>query len=78
MNATFLSAEWRKLAIANYYVDPEILVPFLPYKTELDLWNGKCYISLVGFRFVNTKLKGFGIPFHKHFEEVNLKFLCSL
>ena len=74
MNSKFLTAEWRKLAIANYHVDSKLLIPFLPYKTELDIWNGKCYVSLVGFRFVNTKLKGFGIPFHKHFEEVNLRF----
>ena len=74
MKAKFLTAEWRKLAIANYSVDPKILLPYLPYKTELDLWNGKCYVSLVGFRFINTKLKGIYIPFHRHFEEVNLRF----
>src|ERR1700741_1211564 len=74
MKSRFLTAEWRKLAIANYIIDPQILKPFIPYKTELDLWNGKCYISLVGFRFINTKLRGFTIPFHRHFEEVNLRF----
>ena len=74
MASKFLTAEWRKLAIANYSVDPKILTPYLPYKTELDLWNGKCYVSLVGFRFINTKLKGISIPFHRHFEEVNLRF----
>src|SRR6478736_2670783 len=74
MNSTFLTAEWRKLAIANYVVDPKLLLPYLPYKTELDTWNGKCYVSLVGFRFVNTRLKGIPIPFHIHFEEVNLRF----
>jgi uncharacterized protein YqjF (DUF2071 family) len=74
MNSKFLTAEWRKLAIANYSVDPEILLPYLPFKTELDFWNDKCYVSLVGFRFINTKLKGLTIPFHRHFEEVNLRF----
>ena len=67
-------AEWKKLAIANYSVDPEILLPYLPYKTELDVWNNKHYLSLVGFRFINTKLKGIPIPFHRNFEEVNLRF----
>ena len=74
MNSVFLSAEWRKLAIANYSIDPEILLPYLPYKTELDFWNDKCYVSLVGFRFLNTKLKKVPVPFHRHFEEVNLRF----
>jgi uncharacterized protein YqjF (DUF2071 family) len=74
MKSTFLTAEWRKLAIANYSIDPKTLLPYLPYKTELDLWNGKCYVSLVGFRFMNTRLKRLPIPFHRHFEEVNLRF----
>lgn len=71
---TFLSAEWRKLAIVNYEIDTGILSKYLPYKTEIDLWNNTCYVSLVGFMFVNTKVKGVKIPFHVNFEEVNLRF----
>jgi len=70
----FLSAEWRKLALANYEVDKEILLKYLPPFTELDDWHGKYYVSLVGFMFIDTKLRGFGIPFHTNFEEVNLRF----
>ncbi|WP_113652738.1 YqjF family protein [Pedobacter namyangjuensis] len=73
-NNIFLSAEWRKLALANYEVDKEVLVKYLPPFTELDDWQGKYYVSLVGFMFINTKLRGFGIPFHGNFEEVNLRF----
>ncbi len=72
--SVFLSAEWRKLTIANYSISPEILNKYIPAGIELDLWNGKCYVSLVGFKFVNTKIKGFKIPFHVNFEEVNLRF----
>lgn len=72
--STFLSAEWRKLAIANYAIDPAILRPFVPYKTELDTWNNTCYVSLVGFMFLQTKLLGMKIPGHINFEEVNLRF----
>jgi uncharacterized protein YqjF (DUF2071 family) len=71
---SFLKAEWRKLALANYVIDKNLLVKYLPAGTELDLWNGNCYVSLVGFMFVNTKLLGIKIPFHSHFEEVNLRF----
>lgn len=71
---SFLNAEWRKLAIVNYEIDSYILSKYIPYGTDLDLWNGKCYISLVGFMFLNTKLLGFKIPFHVNFEEVNLRF----
>ncbi len=73
MSKPFLTAEWRKLIIINYEVDPNLLAPYLPFGTELDLYNGKCYLSLVGFMFVNTKVKGFKIPKHVNFEEVNLR-----
>lgn len=71
---SFLKAEWRKLVLANYEVRPELLQAYLPKGTELDYWNGTLYVSLVGFRFVNVKLLGIKIPFHTHFEEVNLRF----
>jgi uncharacterized protein YqjF (DUF2071 family) len=71
---SFLRAEWRKLALANYAVDPDLLKPYLPAGTELDLWEGRCYLSLVGFMFLNTRLLGVKVPFHVNFEEVNLRF----
>jgi uncharacterized protein YqjF (DUF2071 family) len=73
-NDIFLTAEWRKLILANYSVDKELLLPYLPPFTVLDDWQGKYYISLVGFMFLNTKLRGYGVPFHGNFEEVNLRF----
>lgn len=74
MNNTFLKAEWRKLIMASYEVDSEILKPYLPSGTEIDLWNDTCYISLVGFMFLNTRVLGIKIPFHTNFEEINLRF----
>ena len=60
--------------MANYEVDSEKLKPYLPYKTEFELWNSTCFVSLVGFMFLNTKVMGVKIPFHINFEEVNLRF----
>lgn len=74
MDKIFLTAEWKNLVMANYEVDPVILHPYLPAFTELDFFNGKCYVSLVGFMFEKVKIKGFSIPFHTHFPEVNLRF----
>lgn len=70
----FLSAEWKDLLFANYPVDPALLRPLLPYKTELDFYAGTCYCSMVGFLFAHTRLLGIPIPFHTTFEEVNLRF----
>ena len=74
MSKPFLTAEWKNLVMANYSIDADLLRPFLPAKTELDFYNGKTYVSLVGFLFANTRIKGIKIPFHVNFEEVNLRF----
>lgn len=74
MPKKFLTAEWNNLIMANYIIDPAILKPYLPPKTELDLYHGECYVSLIGFMFEQTKMLGLRIPFHVNFEEVNLRF----
>jgi uncharacterized protein YqjF (DUF2071 family) len=70
----FLAADWRWLAMLNYEMEPATLAPFVPAGTELDFWNGKTFVSLVGFMFQNTRVRGIPIPFHRNFEEVNLRF----
>lgn len=71
---TFLTTEWRHLAMLNYEVEPTVLEPYVPAGTELDTWNGKHYVSVVGLLFLNTRLYGMSIPFHRDFEEINLRF----
>ena len=70
----FLKAEWKNLALVNYEIDAEILEKYLPVGTEIDIWDNKCYVSLVGFMFKNTRVLGLKVPFHIDFEEVNLRF----
>ncbi|HEV8147067.1 MAG TPA: DUF2071 domain-containing protein, partial [Bryobacteraceae bacterium] len=70
----FLSAVWRDLVMLNYQVDPALLREFVPTGTELDTFEGRTYVSLVGFRFLGTRVRGIRIPFHQNFEEVNLRF----
>lgn len=70
----FLSAEWRYLAMLNYEIDAGILSEFVPRGTELDRWDGRVFLSLVGFRFLKTRVRGIPIPFHSNFDEVNLRF----
>lgn len=74
MSKTFLTAEWRKLVMANYAVPEGLLAPYPPRGTEFDFYDGRCYVSLVGFLFQKTRLKGLRVPFHVEFEEVNLRF----
>jgi uncharacterized protein YqjF (DUF2071 family) len=74
MSAIFMKAEWRRLIMANYPIDPAALRPFLPARTELDFWEGETYVSLVGFQFRKVRVRGLLIPFHTNFPEVNLRF----
>ncbi len=70
----FLTAEWRWLLMLNYEVDPALLAPLVPAGTELDAWGGKTVVSMVGFRFLKTRVLGMPIPLHRDFDEVNLRF----
>ena len=70
----FLSAQWRHLVLLNYVVDPQLLKVAVPAGTELDFWEGRTFVSVVGFRFLETRVLGLPIPFHRDFEEVNLRF----
>ncbi len=60
--------------MAQYAIDPTLLTPYLPAGLDLDLYQGQCYVSLVGFLFTRVRLKRIAIPFHTSFEEVNLRF----
>ena len=58
----------------NYEVDPALLARRAPSGTELDFWEGKTFVSMVGFLFLNTKVLSWTVPFHRDFAEVNLRF----
>lgn len=71
----FLTAEWRDLVMLNYEVAPERLRDFVPRGTDLDAFDGKTLVSLVGFRFLRTRIFGVvAVPFHSNFDEINLRF----
>lgn len=70
----FLSAQWRDLVMLNYAVDPALLLPHVPAGTELDAWGSTTYVSAVGFMFLRARVLGCAIPWHRDFEELNLRF----
>jgi uncharacterized protein YqjF (DUF2071 family) len=71
---TFLTAEWRHLVMLNYVVDPKLLKRLIPRGLELDAFHSATYVSVVGFLFLRTRIFGISFPFHRDFEEVNLRF----
>jgi len=70
----FLNARWQNLIMANYEINPRVLLPYLPKGVELDYFHGKTYVSLVGFLFKDSSIFNFPIPYIGTFEEVNLRF----
>jgi uncharacterized protein len=74
MARVFLRARWEDLIIASYTVDPRMLEERLPPGTELDLFEGQAACSLVGFRFLDTRVLGINWPGYRDFPEINLRF----
>lgn len=70
----FLTAEWRHVVMLNWRVTADLLAPMVPAGTTLDTWQAGHYVSLVGFLFLRTRVLGIPIPFHRDFEEINLRF----
>jgi hypothetical protein len=63
--------------MVNYTVDPAVLRPLVPRGTELDLFGGEAIATMVGFRFLRTRLLGVPVPGHGDFDEVNLRFYVT-
>lgn len=70
----FLTACWRDLVLLNYEVPAELVRPLVPSGTELDRYDGRVLASVVAFRFFDTRVLGRAVPFHRNFDEVNLRF----
>ncbi|MBX3724050.1 MAG: DUF2071 domain-containing protein [Turneriella sp.] len=73
MAKPFLTARWKNLFMVNYEVDAALLAPLVPKHCELDTFEGKHLVSLVAFQFLQTRVKGFRIPWHVNFPEINLR-----
>lgn len=74
MPSPFLTAEWKWLVMLSWDADPALLRPHVPAGTKLDEWSGRTLASVVGFRFLRTRLLGVPVPLHGAFDEVNLRF----
>ena len=74
MTRPFLTARWESLVLVNWECPGRLLEPLVPRGTLLDAWHGRTLVSLVGFLFLDTRLRGIPVPGHRNFEEVNLRF----
>ncbi|HSY84477.1 MAG TPA: DUF2071 domain-containing protein [Gemmatimonadaceae bacterium] len=77
-SSNFLTAEWRDLVMINYEVGPETLASRVPAGTTLDLRHGRALVTAVGFQFLDTRVRGIAVPFHRDFDEATCVFMCSV
>ena len=67
-----LSMEPTDLLMLNYAAAPEVLQPFVPAGTELDLLEGSAFVSVVAFRGVN--LRAYRLPLKREVRQINVRF----
>lgn len=68
-----ISSEFRKVALLNFTIPPEVVQKYIPEHTKLDFYNGECIISLVGFQVQKLKVAGVKLPLLKDFGEIDLQ-----
>jgi hypothetical protein len=73
----FLTARWEDVVLVTYRIGADLLAASLPAGLEADRRPGDpagtAYVSLVAFRFLDTRVKGLAVPMHRDFPEVNLR-----
>ena len=74
LDRTFLRAAWKDIVALSYEADPALLRPLVPAGLELDSFEGRAYVSVVGFQFLGSRAMGVRVPFCQRFPEVNLRF----
>lgn len=70
----FLTARWTNLALITYDVEPALLDPILPPDCIADTRDGRAFVSLVAFDFLDTRVLGIRWPTFVNFPEINLRF----
>lgn len=70
----FLTARWVNLGLISYDVAPGLLTPLLPPECELDMLDGRAFVSLVAFDFRDTRVLGVRWPGFVNFPEINLRY----
>lgn len=66
--------QWNQVLFFHWMVDPEIIKPLLPANLDLDLFDGKAWISLVPFTMQQIRPRFLpAIAMVSDFHEINLR-----
>lgn len=69
-----LTATWRHIVFLNYITEPGVLARYLPEGVELDTYNDRHYVSVVGLMCHDISIVGIDDPLHSEYEQVSLRF----
>lgn len=65
---------WHDLLLAHWPVNANDFKSMIPHELELELWEGKPWVSIVPFHMSGVRLRGFPpIPFTSRFPELNVR-----
>ncbi len=66
--------EWNRAIFLHWQVDHDELIPFVPKKLQIDLFDDKPWVSLVAFTMEGTRLKNLPtFPPISNFHEINIR-----
>jgi uncharacterized protein len=66
--------QWSDLLFAHWAVDPVLIRHLVPEQLELDLFDGKAWVSVTPFRMTQLNMRGLPpIPGTSNFLEMNLR-----
>ncbi|KEO84622.1 YqjF family protein [Tumebacillus flagellatus] len=65
--------DWADLCFLHYAFDPDMLRPHLPAGMELDVFDGRAYVSIVPFYMKRIRLRLEPDFLSMHFGELNLR-----
>lgn len=66
--------EWNKALFLHWEISPELIKPYLPKGIEIDLIDGKTWVSLVAFDMNNIGVRNLPkIPHISDFQEINIR-----
>ncbi len=68
-----LTAQWSNILIVTFEVPDDLVRPLLHPQLELDRWEGKAHVSMVGLDFVDIRLRRVRVPRFGSFPALNLR-----
>ena len=69
-----MSQRWNDVSFAHFPVDPSVLRPLLPPAVDVDTFEGRAWVSMVGFEMDELRLTGLPrVPTTSRFPEFNVR-----